>query len=79
VRYVASQPWPFPSSLMIGCIATSVDREITLDTVELDDAKWVTRAEVAAAMSNAQDRSFSAPPPFAIANTLFAHWLAEGE
>ena len=79
VRYVASQPWPFPSSLMVGCIASSVGRDIILDTVELEDAKWVTRAEVAAAMANAPERNFTAPPPFAIAHTLFAHWLAQAE
>ena len=41
VRYVASQPWPFPSSLMIACVASADDDAITLDKTELEDAIWV--------------------------------------
>ncbi len=48
VHYHASQPWPFPSSLMIGCVAESRDSGITLDPVELADARWFSRDEVAA-------------------------------
>jgi NAD+ diphosphatase len=76
VRYTASQPWPFPSSLMIACIATVEDRAITLDTTELEAAKWVTADDVRAALDGSPDASFTAPPPFAIANSLFRHWLA---
>ncbi len=43
VEYVASQPWPFPSSLMIGCHAYADDPAITIDTTELEDARWFTR------------------------------------
>ncbi|HZV11090.1 MAG TPA: NAD(+) diphosphatase, partial [Novosphingobium sp.] len=46
VRYVASQPWPFPSSLMLACHAEALDDAITIDTTELEDARWFTRAEV---------------------------------
>jgi NAD+ diphosphatase len=76
VRYVASQPWPFPSSLMIACLSSTVDEEITIDTTELEDARWFSRAEVEAAMTGAQGAPFVAPPPFAIAHSLLAHWLA---
>ena len=76
VRYVASQPWPFPSSLMIACIADVADDAITLDTQELEDAIWVTRDEVAAAMAHAADARFLPPPAYAVAHTLFARWLA---
>ncbi len=76
VRYVASQPWPFPSSLMMACIAVATGRAITLDTNELEDAMWVSRADVAAAMAGDADARFVAPPPFAVAHTLFARWLA---
>jgi NAD+ diphosphatase len=78
VRYVASQPWPFPSSLMIACVAQAEAREITLDTTELEDAMWVDRAGVAAAMAGEADAPFIAPPPFAIAHSLFERWLAGG-
>ena len=76
VRYIASQPWPFPSSLMIGCTATALGDALTIDHTELDDARWFTRAEVAAALSGDGDAAFVAPPRFAIARTLLDHWLA---
>ena len=78
VRYVASQPWPFPSQLMIACIATLADDVVTLDLAELEDAKWVTRDQVAAALAGDADAIFGAPPRYAIANSLFRAWLAEG-
>lgn len=76
VRYVASQPWPFPSSLMIGCTARATTDMVTIDKTELDDARWFTRAEVDAAMAGEPDAPFRAPPPFAIAHTLLKQWLA---
>ncbi|MEG3177340.1 NAD(+) diphosphatase [Sphingomonas sp. RB3P16] len=76
VRYVASQPWPFPSSLMIGCVGTAADDKITLDTNELEDAIWVSRADVRAVLAG-EDGPFLAPPPYAIAHTLLKAW-AEG-
>lgn len=76
VRYVASQPWPFPSSLMIGCHARTDDPAITIDPTELEDARWFTRAEVAAAVAGGPDAPFGAPPPTAIAHQLLKWWLA---
>ena len=46
VRYIASQPWPFPSQLMIGCTSVTDDPALTIDTTELEDARWFTRAEL---------------------------------
>lgn len=77
VDYVASQPWPFPSSLMIACHAFTTQREITIDATELDDARWFTREEVRYAMSGAEDAAFIAPPPFAVAHHLLKWWLAQ--
>lgn len=78
VRYVASQPWPFPSSLMIACIAQADDDALTIDTHELEDAIWVSREEVRAALTgNASIPLFLAPPRYAIAHTLLCAW-AEG-
>ena len=76
VRYVASQPWPFPGSLMIACIADASSDAVTLDTLELEDAKWVDRAGVEAALARQPDAPFLAPPGFAIAHTLLRHWVA---
>ena len=76
VTYVASQPWPFPSSLMIGCHATCMDGSLTIDRTELEDARWFTRDEVAAALAGREGAPFQPPPPFAIARTLLERWLA---
>jgi NAD+ diphosphatase len=75
VRYVASQPWPFPSSLMIGCHADAESAELKIDTAELDDARWFTRGEIAAAFDGSPDAPFLPPPKAAIARTLLEHWL----
>jgi NAD+ diphosphatase len=76
VRYVASQPWPFPGSLMIACIAEAQSDAIRLDSDELEDAFWASRAEVEAALAGEESARFQAPPPFAIANTLLTRWSA---
>jgi len=77
VLYHSSQPWPFPASLMIGCIAKAAGRRITLDTHELEDARWFSRAQVHEGLSRAGtwegETRFRMPPPFAIAHQL-AHW-----
>ncbi|MEO7247469.1 MAG: NAD(+) diphosphatase [Novosphingobium sp.] len=78
VSYVASQPWPFPSSLMIGCHAFADDPAITVDTTELEEALWFTRDEVAAAMAGDESGRFIAPPRMAIANLLLGWWLGQG-
>ncbi len=80
VTYVASQPWPFPSSLMIGCHAFADHAELVIDHNELDDARWFTRAEVADAVvavdHGEAGSAFQAPPRWAIANHLLRWWLA---
>jgi NAD+ diphosphatase len=79
VRYVASQPWPFPSQLMIGCLAFADDLELTIDKTEIDDAQWFTREQVAEALSKGPDsESFLAPPRQAIAHDLLQWWLEQG-
>lgn len=75
VRYIASQPWPFPSQLMMACVATAADDAITLDTNELEDAIWVSREDVRAVLAGG-DGPFLAPPPYAIAHTLLEVWAA---
>ena len=75
VRYLSSQPWPFPSSLMIGAYAVAIDDSLSIDTNELDDARWFTRQEVIDAVEQRPEASFQAPPPWAIARTLLEAWL----
>jgi NAD+ diphosphatase len=77
IRYIASQPWPFPGQLMIACTARAACPEIVLDRTELEDAFWASRADVAAALAREPDARFLAPPPYAIAHTLLRHWLRE--
>lgn len=76
VRYVTSQPWPFPGQLMIACTATAAGDEIILDTNELEDAIWVDREGVRAALAGEPGAPFVGPPHFAIAYTLLRHWAA---
>jgi NAD+ diphosphatase len=76
VSYTASQPWPFPSSLMIGCHARALASDLSIDTTELDDARWFTRSEIEAALAGDPQATFQPPPRFAIARTLLEHWLA---
>ena len=75
VTYVASQPWPFPSSLMIGCRAVATGAALTLDTTEIEAAMWVDRGEVRAALAGDMGASFMAPPPLAIARYLLEDWV----
>ena len=76
VSYLASQPWPFPSSLMIGCHANAENSELSVDTTELDDARWFSRDEIAAALDDAPNAAFQPPPKAAIARTLLERWLS---
>jgi NAD+ diphosphatase len=75
VRYVASQPWPFPGSLMIACLARAESDALTIDRTELEDAMWVDRDGVTAALALDPQAPFQAPPHFAIANTLLRAWV----
>ncbi|MGK2908618.1 MAG: NAD(+) diphosphatase [Sphingobium sp.] len=76
VRYAMSQPWPFPSSLMIACVAKARSDVLTIDTTELEDAMWVDADGVRAAMAGEPDAPFIAPPEMAVAHHLFKFWLA---
>lgn len=82
VAYVMSQPWPFPSSLMIGCHAHADDSAIIVDITELEDARWFSRAEVEEALEAShrgeQGRALSVPPKSAVAHHLIRWWVARG-
>ncbi len=78
VRYFASQPWPFPSSLMIGCFVEATNRTIVVDQVELEDARWFPRDEVRAMLEKRHPDKVAAPIPMAIAHHLIKRWAAGG-
>jgi NAD+ diphosphatase len=73
VRYVASQPWPFPSQLMIACVAAAEDDALTLDETEIAEAIWVPRDQVRAVLAGGEG-PFLPPPAYAIAHTLLSEW-----
>jgi NAD+ diphosphatase len=76
VTYLASQPWPFPTSLMIGCHGLAESREITLDPKELDAACWVSREEMMTVLAGQSDKMKPARAG-SIARFLLTHWLAD--
>jgi NAD+ diphosphatase len=85
VRYVESQPWPFPVSLMLGFHATYAGGEPEVRDGELEDVRWFTRAEVEAAVGGSDDwidgpdaQGLMVPPPTAIARLLIDRWVAAG-
>ncbi|QRM53835.1 NAD(+) diphosphatase [Sinorhizobium sp. BG8] len=80
VRYHASQPWPMPHSLMIGCYGEAKSFDIHRDEQELEDCRWFTRSETAEmlernAATGAVSGTTSPPPKGAIAHRLMRDWL----
>ncbi|WP_377298583.1 NAD(+) diphosphatase [Rhizobium sp. SGZ-381] len=76
VRYHASQPWPMPHSLMIGCYAEALSEEIHIDAQELEDCRWFSRAEVLAMLAaDPAGEGPSAPMRGAIAHRLLRDWV----
>ncbi|QPC43850.1 NAD(+) diphosphatase [Kaustia mangrovi] len=78
VRYHSSQPWPFPSSLMIGLMADALDEEISLVDEELEDARWFTREEARAMLEGTHPDGIRAPNPIAIARHLLMSFVSGG-
>lgn len=77
-EYVACQPWPFPSSLMVGLILEAENDDITVDKKELESAEWISRADMQKILRGAHDRYFS-PPKTAIAHHILAKWAFQDE
>ncbi|CAN7621847.1 NAD(+) diphosphatase [Bradyrhizobium sp. LjRoot220] len=75
VTYYMTQPWPYPSSLMIGCAARATSDEIVVDKAELEDARWFTRDEVTLMHSRTHPDGMFAAHPFAIAHHLIGRWV----
>ena len=74
VRYHSSQPWPFPSQLMIGLIAEVDSHDARPDQTELESVAWLTRSEAADVLAG-RPPAIKAPPPIAIARTLLQAWV----
>ena len=73
VDYHSSQPWPFPASLMFGYYAEALSEDIVLQTAEMRDARWFSRADI----GNFEALGFALPPPGSIARLLIEDWMAE--
>jgi len=76
VRMHSTQPWPFPHSLMIGVLCEVENDRETVDTTELESARWFTREEARLLIAGKHPDAW-APPPFAIAHQLLKTWAAE--
>ena len=74
VTYHSSQPWPFPSSIMLGFSARAVTREIEVDERELESARWYSREEM---LNSPEDETFRLPRKDSIARRLVEDWLSD--
>jgi NAD+ diphosphatase len=72
IKYFGSQPWPFPSSLMVGFSAEARDSSFTVDTKEIESARWMTRAEL---LDSPEDSTFKLPRRDSISRRLIEDWL----
>ncbi|MBU6464066.1 MAG: NAD(+) diphosphatase [Bradyrhizobium sp.] len=78
VNYYMTQPWPYPSSLMIGCTTRAANEDIVVDHSELEDARWFDRAEVGLMIQRQHPDGLAGPHPFAIAHHLLGRWMHAG-
>jgi len=79
VGYYMTQPWPYPSSLMIGCTARATNEDIVVDRVELEDVRWFDRDEARLMITRKHPDGLAGPHPFAIAHHLLGRWLNDGK
>jgi NAD+ diphosphatase len=77
VGYYMTQPWPYPSSLMIGCTARATNEDIVVDRIELEDARWFSRDEARRMITRTHPDGLAGPHPFAIAHHLVSRWVYE--
>lgn len=78
VAYFASEPWPFPASLMIAVVAEAISDEIRRDEVELEDCRWFARDEVVEMLAGTHPEGLFAPPPIAVAHHLLRRFVEDG-
>jgi NAD+ diphosphatase len=79
VTYYATQPWPFPSSLMIGCFAKAESRDAKVDENELAEVRWLERTVARELIEGKQIDGLRVPPPIAIAHHLIRTWALGGK
>jgi NAD+ diphosphatase len=79
IAYYMTQPWPYPSSLMIGCTARALNEDIVIDRTELEDVRWFSREEAHLMITRKHPDGLAGPHPFAIAHHLLGRWLHQGE
>ncbi|MCW5690759.1 MAG: NAD(+) diphosphatase [Pseudolabrys sp.] len=77
VTYYRSQPWPFPSSLMIGCHAEAKSRDIVIDATELEAARWFSKDEIITMLTRTHKDGLTTPPPVAIAHHIIRDWVED--
>ena len=75
VKYLFTQPWPFPMSLMIGCHAEALNDDITMDQNELVGARWFSKDELAAMLMRKHPEGLTCPPHVAIAHHIIRAWV----
>lgn len=75
VVYHSSQPWPFPSTLMIGCLAYATSTEIKIDYNEIEEAKWFSLDEIDQIVNNKHPDRVMIPTERTIANQLINYWI----
>lgn len=74
VRYHASQPWPFPANLMLGCYGEAISTDIVVDKAEMEDCAWFSRDQVKAMLATTEVGKLHCPPRLAVARQLIEVW-----
>ena len=77
IKYHLSQPWPFPTTLMIGCHAEALNRDIVVDRNELEDARWFSKDEIVTMLMRSHPDGLTTPPSVAIAHHIIRAWVED--
>jgi NAD+ diphosphatase len=75
VTYIASQPWPFPTTLMIGVHVKALSKELVIDKNEIADAKWISKEQMKAILAGDESFGIKIPNKIAIARNLLEYWV----
>jgi len=75
IVFHSTQPWPFPSNLMIGCLAYATSNEIKIETDEIEEARWFSIEDIGLILNRAHSEDITVPPSSAIAHRLIHYWF----